>query len=209
MANKRQQVASLDPSDWFRYYNNNAECEHFLDDMKYVRWSASAEEGAFPLAFNIVMYKDVAQFERLLRAVFRPQNTICVHVDRNASESIFRTVQYIAQCLNSRVGTHTPSVSVLVPERERVRAEHSKFSVLEAKLVCLRALLNAGRRWKYVINLTGQEFPLRTNLELVRILRSLHGANLVAADPVHNPASRSRAARPLNLQGLAARGGYV
>ena len=191
MENKMQQVDSIDSPDWFRYNDNNDECERFLNDRKYVRWSASAEEDAFPMAFTIVMYKDVAQFERLLRAVFRPQNTICVHVDRNASESIFRIVQQIAQCLNSRVGTHKPSV--FVPERERVRVEHSKFSVLEAELVCLRALRNAGRRWKYVINLTGQEFPLRTNLELVRILRSLNGANLVAADPVHN---RDRILRP-------------
>lgn len=195
--NDQQILNSFNISDWFRHSsssnNNNsgAECERFLEERRYVRWSSSAEEDAFPLAFSIVMYKDVEQFERLLRAVFRPQNTICVHVDRSSDESIFQTVQRIAQCLNSRGGAHKPNV--MVPERERVRVEHSKYSVLEAELVCMLALLNAGRRWKYLINLTGQEFPLRTNLELVRILRGLNGANLVAADPVHN---RDRILRP-------------
>ena len=33
--------------------------------------------------------------------------------------------------------------------------------------------------WKYFINLTGQEFPLKTNLELVKILQAMQWANVV------------------------------
>lgn len=32
-------------------------------------------------------------------------------------------------------------------------------------------------KWRYFINLTGQEFPLKTNKELVKILKSFKGAN--------------------------------
>uniref|UniRef100_A0A5K3G782 Myosin motor domain-containing protein n=1 Tax=Mesocestoides corti TaxID=53468 RepID=A0A5K3G782_MESCO len=35
---------------------------------------------------------------------------------------------------------------------------------------------------KYLINLTGQEFPLKNNLELTRILRVLKNANLIQQD---------------------------
>ena len=42
---------------------------------------------------------------------------------------------------------------------------------------CMDDLLKSHIKWKYFINLTGQEFPLKTNLELVRILKSLDGAN--------------------------------
>ena len=31
--------------------------------------------------------------------------------------------------------------------------------------------------WKYVINLCGQDFPLKTNLDIVRLLKSFHGYN--------------------------------
>ena len=31
--------------------------------------------------------------------------------------------------------------------------------------------------WKYVLNLCGQDFPLKTNLDIVRILKSFHGYN--------------------------------
>ena len=32
-------------------------------------------------------------------------------------------------------------------------------------------------KWRYHIDLTGQEFPLKTNNEIVHILKSLSGAN--------------------------------
>ena len=31
--------------------------------------------------------------------------------------------------------------------------------------------------WKYVLNLCGQDFPLKTNLEIVRSLKALRGYN--------------------------------
>ena len=44
------------------------------------------------------------------------------------------------------------------------------------------------RKWKYFINLTGQEFPLKTNWELVQILKALNGTNIVEATIKHgNP----------------------
>ena len=38
-------------------------------------------------------------------------------------------------------------------------------------------LWQASATWKYFINLTGQEFPLKTNAELVKILKVYNGAN--------------------------------
>ena len=67
--------------------------------------------------------------------------------------------------------------NVVLPEHS-VAVEWGRYSVLEADLRCLSALWRF-RKWKYWINLTGQELPLKTNLELVRILRTLKGANIV------------------------------
>lgn len=50
------------------------------------------------------------------------------------------------------------------------------FSVLEPELICMQDLWKY-KSWKYFINLTGQEFPLRTNYELVQILTAYNGAN--------------------------------
>lgn len=41
----------------------------------------------------------------------------------------------------------------------------------------MQALWRMRSKWKYLINLTGQEFPLKTNKELVKILTAYKGAN--------------------------------
>lgn len=51
------------------------------------------------------------------------------------------------------------------------------FTVLEPELICMEALLRRSKKWRYFINLTGQEFPLKTNKELVAILQAYRGAN--------------------------------
>ena len=50
------------------------------------------------------------------------------------------------------------------------------ISVVHAQLTCMRELLKR-KQWKYFINLTGQEFPLKTNWEIVQILREFKGGN--------------------------------
>ncbi len=40
------------------------------------------EERGFPLAFSVLLYEEAEQAERLLRAVYRPHNVYCIHVDR-------------------------------------------------------------------------------------------------------------------------------
>ena len=60
-----------------------------------------------------------------------------------------------------------------------VYVEHG--SVLLPEINCMRDLVRYYRRqFYYFINLTGQEFPLRTNLELVRIARVFNGSNDIA-----------------------------
>ena len=41
----------------------------------------------------------------------------------------------------------------------------------------MAALWRMRSKWRYFINLTGQEFPLKTNKELVKILKAYRGAN--------------------------------
>ena len=104
--------------------------------------------------------------EHLLRAIYRPQNIYCIHVDQKTKNNTYRAINGIAKCFNN----------VFMTTR-RVYVRWALFSVLEPELVCMEALLHRNKKWKYFINLTGQEFPLRTNYELVRILMAYNGAN--------------------------------
>jgi hypothetical protein len=54
---------------------------------------------------------------------------------------------------------------------------YASISRLQAEINCFKDLLKRREEWRYVINLTGQMFPLKTNLEIVKIMKIYNGAN--------------------------------
>ncbi|XP_067675573.1 beta-1,3-galactosyl-O-glycosyl-glycoprotein beta-1,6-N-acetylglucosaminyltransferase 4-like [Haliotis asinina] len=139
-------------------------CETFK--QRYIL-NVSKEEIDFPIAFSILVYKNSHQVERLLRAVYRPSNVYCIHVD-GKSTAMLEDMRRLAACFDN----------VFLSSRQ-VNVTWGTFSVLEPELICMKDLLKY-RKWRYFINLTGQEFPLKTNYQLVKILQAYRGANDVS-----------------------------
>ena len=142
-------------------------CSRFRQELGYDQWCSSKTERDFPLAFSILMFKDVAQVERLLRMIYRPHNLYCIHVDRKADTAVIESMVKISNCLKENVFLSHKSIDV----------RWGTSSLLQAEMTCMGELLRRSKKWKYFINLTGQEFPLKTNYELVKILRAYDGAN--------------------------------
>ena len=59
-------------------YYTRARCE---DLQRGFVLEALREEMEFPIAFSLLVYKDTEQIYRLLRAIYRPSNYYCIHVD--------------------------------------------------------------------------------------------------------------------------------
>ncbi|GFS12201.1 beta-1,3-galactosyl-O-glycosyl-glycoprotein beta-1,6-N-acetylglucosaminyltransferase [Elysia marginata] len=172
-------------NEW--YINATKDCEQFRQTRGYIMSELTQEEAEFPIAFSLMVYKNMEMVERLLRSVYRPQNFYCIHVDAKSDPKFYEALQAVSSCLpdNVRVASR------------RVKVYWGQFSVLEPELVCMEDLINMdngntaagygnltgkkqkfrGKKWKYFINLTGQEFPLKTNYELVKILKAFKGAN--------------------------------
>ena len=153
----------LSPMD---YINLTSNCGNFISNRGYVMSSLTQTEAEFPIAYSILLFKDPEQAEILLRAIYRPQNVYCIHVDKKTNNDTYRAMEGIANCFDN-----------VFMARTRIDVQWGKFSVLEPDLICMEELLHRNKKWKYFINLTGQEFPLRTNYELVRILKAYNGAN--------------------------------
>ncbi|XP_077979456.1 beta-1,3-galactosyl-O-glycosyl-glycoprotein beta-1,6-N-acetylglucosaminyltransferase-like [Glandiceps talaboti] len=148
----------------FQKIANN--CTKFKQDRGYFHKPVTIEEKEFPLAFGIYMYKSVFQVEQLLRTIYRPQNIYCIHVDRKAPAVIHRAVQTITKCFDN----------VFIASR-LAKVTWCSIEVVRAELYCLSDLLKRSSKWKYYLNLSGQEFPLKTNLEIVQILKEFQGNN--------------------------------
>jgi hypothetical protein len=152
------------PEDFVEKTEN---CEAFRESRGYIEHPLSQIELDFPLAFSIMTYRDMDQSERLLRAIYRPHNYYCVHLDAKINETERNAFRKIVGCFEN----------VYLSEKS-IDVKWGEFSVLEAELQCMN-ILWPFKRWKYYINLTGQEFPLKTNREIVAILRAMDGANIV------------------------------
>ena len=157
MQRKEKESISL-----LHYIEKTDNCSQFLRQRKYIRKPLTNED--FSIAYSIVIYKDIEQFERLLRAIYRSQNYYCIHIDTKSPKIFHRAVQGILDCF--------PNVFIA---SKLVDVKWGEFTVLQADLICMKDLWKRYKNWKYFINLTGQEFPLRTNNELVEILKTYKG----------------------------------
>ncbi|XP_063744978.1 beta-1,3-galactosyl-O-glycosyl-glycoprotein beta-1,6-N-acetylglucosaminyltransferase 4-like [Eleginops maclovinus] len=148
--------------------NLTSNCPLFIKARGYDQVHVSKQERDFPLAYSIVVHKSALMIERLLRAVYSPSNIYCIHYDQKSSEKFISAVEGLARCL--------PNVFI-ASKRESVY--YASISRLKADLHCLSDLLKSEVQWKYVINLCGQDFPLRSNFEIVSELKKLNGANML------------------------------
>jgi hypothetical protein len=144
-------------------------CDKFKDAYNYKNFIASEEELDFPIAYTILTYKDAFQTEELLRAIYRPQNIYCIHVDKSASVSVHDAISSISKCF--------PNVFISSKLEDVI---YASFSRLQADLNCMSDLLHdKTTQWRYVINLPSQVYPLKTNAEIVNILKLYKGCSSI------------------------------
>ena len=69
---------------------------------------------------------------------------------------------------------------------EMVSVVYKGFSFLQSTLNCMQDMIDSKREWKYFMNLPSQQFPLKTNLEIVHILKHYNGSNDIEGKVVPN-----------------------
>ena len=53
---------------------------------------------------------------------------------------------------------------------------YAGYSRLEADFMCMKELMKKDQKWQFLINLCGQDFPIKTNSEIAAELKSLKGS---------------------------------
>ncbi|KAM9228287.1 N-acetyllactosaminide beta-1,6-N-acetylglucosaminyl-transferase [Leptosomus discolor] len=142
-------------------------CTEYITQNHYITCALSAEEAAFPVAYVMTLHKEFETFERLFRAVYMPQNIYCVHVVAKAPAPFQRAVRHLLGCFPN---------AFLASQEERV--VYGSASCLRANLHCMRDLLASAVPWRYLLNTCSQDFPLKTNREIVWLLKGLRGKNI-------------------------------
>uniref|UniRef100_A0A3Q0KU07 Putative glycosyltransferase 14 family member n=2 Tax=Schistosoma mansoni TaxID=6183 RepID=A0A3Q0KU07_SCHMA len=158
-------------NDGFFNLSNPYRCEQFKLFYGH-SVNLSKEEEQFPLAFSIAIHQSTKQVSRLLRLIYRPHNLYCIHVDSKSPQTLYDDVLHSAKCFGPNI--------IVVNRSESVNVQWGYYSILEVFLLCADKLLNnTDYMWKYILNVNGQELPLRTNWELVAALKAINGSNVV------------------------------
>lgn len=143
-----------------------SDCGRFLKDHGYHITAQPDEDPDFAIAFNILAHTNAAQVERLLRALYRPQNAYCIHVDRKAPQTFHDALRAVSGCFeNVFIASRLESIV------------YWGYSRLQADINCMRDHVNGTRPWRYLINTAATAYPVRTAAEMTRILKIYNGAN--------------------------------
>lgn len=148
--------------------NLTSSCPLFIKSRGYDKVCVSEEEKDFPLAYSLVVHKSAWMVERLIKVMYSPSNIYCIHYDQKSSAQFISAMEGLARCL--------PNVFI---SSKQESVFYASISRLKADLNCLSDLLGSEVKWNYVINLCGQDFPLRSNIELVSELKKLNGTNML------------------------------
>ncbi|MEE6521254.1 hypothetical protein FKM82_019370 [Ascaphus truei] len=173
ITNKRSSITEED------YFNMTVDCKKYKKMRKFLTFSQSKEEEDFPIAYSMVIHEKIEMFERLLRVIYTPQNLYCVHVDEKSPEIFKKAVRAITSCYDN----------VFVASKLE-KVVYASWSRVQADLNCMEDLLKSKVQWRYLLNTCGSDFPLKTNAEIVRTLRSLNGKNSMETEKT--PAYKKR-----------------
>ncbi|XP_078084912.1 N-acetyllactosaminide beta-1,6-N-acetylglucosaminyl-transferase-like isoform X2 [Mustelus asterias] len=156
----------------------------------------TAEEKSFPLAFIITVHKEFDTFESLFKAIYRPHNLYCIHVDEKSPGHFHTKLQRLQSCFGN---------VFLASRMEPII--YGGISRLQADINCLTDLVRLRTNWKYVLNLCGQDYPLKTNLEIIRHLKTFKGKNITPG--ILPPEHAKGRTRFVYKQVLSARKSYM
>ena len=133
----------------------------------------SKEEKELPIAFSLTVYKGSHLLDRILRAIYMPNNVYCIHIDKKSPDVFRKAVQAIIRCL--------PNVFITA---NSVDVIWGHITVVEAQFLCMEELLKSKVKWKYYISLIGQDFPLYDNKQIVKALQGLNNTNNIQSFPM-------------------------
>jgi hypothetical protein len=102
------------------------------------------------IAYLILVHRYPNQFKRLFKAIYHPDNHYLIHVDKRSGTALHTDIQKFLAGF--------PNASLLKSEK----AIWGGYSLVDAELRGIQELLKMGKQWEFFINLSAQDFPLKS-----------------------------------------------
>jgi len=124
------------------------------------------------LLYHITGYKQPEQFRWLYEAIYNQRDLFIIHVDEKSPAEVHSGFRSIANC---HANTHfIPSIPIAWGGTGLIRAE----------LAAIRYALSIDPEWRYLVNLSAQDYPLTSDAELRAKLASAWPSSFVECKPL-------------------------
>lgn len=114
------------------------------------RSGRTAVYGQVKIAYFLLVHRFPGQFKRMFRAIYHPGNYYLIHLDKKADENLIEDI--------SDFISNYPNAYILKSEN----VVWGGYSMVQTELNGMTSLLAAYPDWDFFINLSGQDFPLRS-----------------------------------------------
>jgi hypothetical protein len=121
------------------------------------------------IAYFILVHRYPEQFKRLFRSIYQPGNSYVVHVDKSSGPELARELKwFLAPYQGVRI---LPAQNAL----------WGGYSLVDAELRGMDMLLKMDPDWTHYINLSGQDFPLKSQDYIRNFLNAHPGQQFIRA----------------------------
>lgn len=121
------------------------------------------------IAYFILVHRFPEQFKRLFQSIYLPGNSYVVHIDKSSGPELAGN---LAKFLEPYQG-----VQILAARN----ALWGGYSLVDAELRSMAMLLKMDRDWTHYINLSGQDFPLKSQSYIRKFLTANPGRQFIRA----------------------------
>jgi len=119
------------------------------------------------IAYLVLVHRLPEQFKKLFKAIYEPSNFYLIHIDKKANQQIGEEVTNFLQ--------KYPNVHILKSEN----VIWGGYSMVQAELDGMKYLLEMDAKWDYFINLSGQDYPLKSQKIIKEFLSKNNGKNYI------------------------------
>ncbi|WPO92560.1 beta-1,6-N-acetylglucosaminyltransferase [Chryseobacterium sp. HR92] len=113
------------------------------------------------IAYFIMVHHKPEVFKEMFKKIYTRDQFYLIHIDRKAKPDLIEEIQlYVVQF---------PNVYIL----DSLNIVSGGFNMVQAELNAMEFLLNVSKEWDYFINLSGEDYPLKSQ-NIIRQFLSTH-----------------------------------
>ncbi len=147
------------------YSKKQSLTEHHIDEFHLYSQAVQGllspvyeDSTSISIAYFLMVHRFPEQFKRLFNAIYHPDNHYLIHIDKKAEADILGSVTSFLK--------DYPNAHILKSQN----IVWGGYSMVQSELDGMKFLLDLNLNWDFFINLSGQDFPLKSQTYIHQFL---------------------------------------